>query len=200
MDIGGKRGQQGFLLMEAVVSLAIFLFVVMAVISMFIAMIQHQRRLLVERDLVNQLTYVQDRISRSLMQAKKATDTTCLGATGRIYELIRCPVDTSLPCGGIKFINKLDQNACTEFFLDSSDPANPVFKEQKTGGTAQNLLSSKLSVVYARFILEGDKSVRSSVFGGASQPRVTFLMDVRAEGQEKILQTTVSQRDLNKSF
>ncbi len=190
----------GFSLIEMVIVLAIFTLIMAVTIDIFTSVVQHQKRILAEQELLNQTSFVTEYISKPLRTAAKDINGSCLGATGSIYLLTHCNNGTSEACNGVKFINQLDNNACQEFFLDDmTDPANPVLKEIKDGSAAQNILSDKFKIKYARFVIDGDKSLHVAPNTNIVQPRITILLDVQAqttEGQqEKIIQTTISSRD-----
>ena len=107
-----------------------------------------------------------------------------------------------MPCKGIKFINQADNNACQEFFLDESvDPINPPLRQIKNGGSASNLLSDKFKIIHGNFILNGDRTVHTVAKTDLSQPKITLLFNMQTQTpdllQEKIIQTTVSARNLN---
>lgn len=200
-QISKKEGGAGFSLIELIVVLAILLIIIGVTVDIFISMVWHQKRILEEQELLNQTSYVMEYMSKQLRTAVKATNISCLSTTGYVYELTQCPPDPSQPCNGVKFINSLDNNYCTEFFLDTTtDPANPTLKETKSIFPSQSLLSNKFKINYSRFILDGNKNLQFTSDTDSVQPRITILLDVqtRTAGnqQKKIIQTTVSQRNL----
>lgn len=193
-----KDSQRGFSIIEMVVSLAIFLLIIGLVVDIFISMIQHQNRMLGEEQLLNQVSFAEEYMSRSLRMAVAAEDTGCLSVVGRLYELTHCTGDTTVPCSGVKFINQSEDNTCQEFYLDATDPANPILKSRKWPSAGQDMLSTRFHINRGSFIINGDKAVRSITVDDYSQPRITMLLDVTApDNQRKIIQTTVSQRNLN---
>jgi hypothetical protein len=96
--------------------------------------------------------------------------------------------------GGIRF---LDENGvCREFFIDDDN----VLKEITGGQAAQYILSDTLVVNHVKFILNGRENLVAAGQLGNVQPRVTMLLAVQSPSdaaQEKIIQTTVIQRNLN---
>ena len=201
LGLSGESGA-GFTLIELVVVLAIFFIILAAMVDVFISMVKHQRRILEEQELLNQMVYVTEYMSTALKAAAKDPTGTCLGAAGNIYVLTHCTGGIASPCNGVKFINQLDGNACQEFFLDeAANPSNPPLREIKNGGAPQNILADKFKVKYGRFVLNGDKTLHTASIADLVQPRITFLLDVQSQmpgtALEKIIQTTVSQRNLN---
>ncbi len=188
--------QKGFSLIELVVVLAVFFIILAVTIDIFISVVQNQKRLSEEQELLNQASYATEYMSKALRLAVKDPDGTCLGTTGYVYVLTHCPNGTLQACQGIKFINGSDNNACQEFFLDESVSAtNPPLRGIKNGGAAQNILSSKFNIKYGRFILDGDRTVHSATSSDAVQPKVTMLLDIltASNQSEKVIQKTVSQ-------
>ncbi len=195
-----KKYQKGFTIIELVVVLAVFLIIIGVVADVFISMVSSERRILAEQELLNQTSFAIEYMSKAIRMATKDASGNCLGQAGYIYLLTHC--DTGNICHGVKFINQTDGNACQEFFLDSTtDPAKPALKEIKGNGTAKNILSDRLEIKYGKFIINGDSTLGFATGGDLIQPRVTVLLDVKTQltgrQQEKIIQTTVSQRNLN---
>jgi prepilin-type N-terminal cleavage/methylation domain-containing protein len=173
--------QSGFTLVELVVVLALFMLIISVTVGMFISIVQHQKRILSQQDLLSQMSYVQEYMSRSLRSAARDAAGDCLfdGQTsypGSIYLLTHYNQERGM-YQGIKFISK--DNVCQEFFLDSGDG---LLKEIKDGGAPQAMVSGKFTMSSAVFIV-----------GDTSQPRVTMAFTI----ENQIFQTTVSQRNLN---
>jgi len=193
--------QKGFSLIELVVVLSIFLIIISVTVDIFISMVQQQKRILEEQELLNQTSYVEEYMSKALRTAVKDINGSCLGTIGYVYLLTHCNNGTLQACNGVKFINQSDNNACQEFFLDDiTNPANPSLKQIKNGSLAQNILSDKFKIKYARFIVDGDKTLHFTFGSDLVQPRITILLDVQTQTggilQEKIIQTTISQRNI----
>jgi len=95
---------------------------------------------------------------------------------------------------GVKFINQSDSNACTEFYLEGK-----VLYEVKDGGLAVALTSEDLNINSIRFSAKGGQ-YGAPGYNYPIQPEVTFRLNVQiSEGeQERVFQTTVSQRNLFK--
>jgi prepilin-type N-terminal cleavage/methylation domain-containing protein len=195
--------ERGFTLIELVVVTAVFLFVVGAAIGVLISIVQSQRIVLSEQQLSNQISYVKEYMSKAIRMAKTETNENCLrdqtGADtdypGYIYLLTRYSTNLAR-FKGIKFINQSDGNACQEFFLDDTDPANPVLKELKNSvndSDAVAITSADLKINSVKFSINGSDGSASipnsnsctiSSQCGASdqdtvQPRVTILLDVK---------------------
>ncbi len=200
---------KGFTLIELIVVMAVFLFIIGTALAIFISIVSHQRIILAQQELLRQASYAIEYMTKGLRMAGKDLGNTCLGSepycansdcTGYNYALTRYDSSEQI-YRGIKFINQSDNNACQEFFLDNSDPQNPILKEIKKYQQSEidnpvPLTSTNLKINSIGFNIvgaEGDSLV---------QPRVTISLDIKAQGDENQpstkVQTTVSQRDLNK--
>jgi len=208
---------RGFTLIEIIVVMAIFLFVIGAALAIFISIVQHQKRVLSEQQILNQISYTEEYMSKAIRMAKVATtasDGNCL-SLGYTYLLIPSSNSPDL-FEGIKFVNQSDLDSygdpiCQQFFLDTDG----ILKEEKNNdpNTITPLTSADLQINFARFSIDGkDGSVAGQGCSddptqcGARavdgiQPRVTILLNVKIAGDtqesSRTIQTTVSQRNLN---
>lgn len=206
---------KGFTLIEVMVVTAVILFVIGAAVTVFIAIIQYQRRTLAEQELLSQTSYLTEYMSKALRMAKKDLAGDCLideygnHYPGYNYLLTRKDM-TSGFYKGIKFINQSDNESCEEFYFDNSDPNSPILKEarwnERTLLSTTSLTSTKLKVNAVRFGINGTPGRNTGVDGASEadnkQPRVSIVIDIQAQGLEanlprKIIQTTISQRNLN---
>ena len=201
----------GFTIIELVVVMAVFLFIIGAAISIFISVVQSQKKVLSEQQLVNQISYTEEYMSKALRMATVDTTGNCLGADnkGYIYLLTRNDSDSSL-FRGIKFLNQSDE-ICQEFFIDNvtpdrttplilNDSTNPVVLKELKGldGLSDSsdidavpLTSASLKINFIRFSVNGSNgsstSCGSSSQCGASnkdtvQPRVTIVFNINVAG------------------
>jgi len=201
--------KKGFTLIELIVVVAVLLTILGTAIGIFISIVQHQRIILAEQELLNQISYVLEYTSKALRMAGKDLTGDCLKDDfGTMYPgynyLLTRPVNGVYT--GIKFINRSNNNACQEFYLDNTDPGNSVLKEIKNGlpATGVALTSDKFMINSIRFGINGDNGLTTGTIGAAGdngiQPRVTIYLDIQVkgdDGQVKKIQTTVSQRNLN---
>ncbi len=185
-----KNKNAGFTLIELIVVLAVFLFVVGAAIGLFLSIIQNQRKVLAQQQLLSQVSYAEEYMSKALRMAKRDTQGSCLGASniGSFYVITRGGA-------GIKFINASDNDVCQEIFMYTNSSGETTLKELRNSSNiaaATDLISAKGGLVSAIFYLGSTSSM---------QPRVTMLLKVKIPGdsQEPIrtMQTTVSERNLN---
>ncbi len=204
--LNNKNG--GFTIIEMVVVMAVFLFIIGAAMGVFISIVQGQRRVFAEQQFLNQISYIEEYMSKALRMAKADPDGSCLVESGLIYKLTR--QNTGLGTfNGIKFINQSDGDVCQEFFLDNStNPENPVLKELKNSNKdsdAVALTSSNLKINFIKFVidrLEENTSVAQCTKGNqCAQPRITILLKATipmgVDEIDRTIQTTVSRRNLN---
>lgn len=182
-------------MIEVVVALAVFFLIIDVAISMFISVVSHQKRILQEQELLNQTSYAAEYITRALRSAIKDVAGSCLqGNAGSMYRLTHFNASSGF-YEGVKFIRS--DGVCQEFFVDT----DRIFKETKDGASAQNIISDKFFLQYARFVINGDKEIQGASQSDTVQPRLTFLINIKnqqsAYQQEHVIQTTVSQRNLN---
>jgi len=186
----------GVTLIELVVVLAIFMIVMVITVSIFISMAERQKNILEEQEILNQTSYVAEYMSRTIRTAKIDEVGKCLSNNFIGYNYLLTHYNLSEGFyQGIEFISGDD--VCLEFFLDSDG----VLKEVKNKNTPQSILSSKFTIKYLRFIINGDKTLQGTSKNDLVQPRITMILDIITQetgGQkERIFQTTVSQRNLN---
>jgi len=215
-----KNSKKGFTIIELIVVMAVFLFIIGAAIGIFISIVQNQKRILAQQQLLNQISYVEEYMSKALRMAVAAENDNCI-PTGYIYQLTRYNGAGGF-YQGIKFINPSDNDACQEFFLAGTGSANDPYilkelKDNTNDGKAVNLVSTNLQFNQEnpiRFSVNGSNgsqvglscdalnrcgAIASKSSSLQPQPRVTVLLNVKIAGdsQTKAIQTTVSQRNLN---
>ena len=172
----------------------LFMFVIGTVVAIFISVVAHQKRVLEDQQFLNQASYASEYLSRGLRTSIKDSSGTCITA-GYIYMLTRYSAASGF-YEGIKFLT--DDAACREVYANS----NGVLQEVKNGVGPAPILSAQFTVNNIRFIVNGDKTLSGASQNDAVQPRVTFLLNLKSHGasleqQNKIIQSTVSQRNLN---
>ena len=168
------KNSHGFTIIELVVVMAVFMFIIGAAIGIFISIIQAQKKVLAEQQLLNQVSYVEEYMSKALRMAKKDTSagpaTACLvdnsstspntGAHQNYNYLLTRPDPVSGFFTGIKFINSSDNAVCDEFYLDTT---TNVLKEIKSLNSSSDdnvehavpLTSSSMKINYVRFGIDG---------------------------------------------
>lgn len=164
---------RGFTLIELVVVLGLFMLIMGVTVSLFISIVRQQKRILSSQEMLNQVSYVEDYFSRSLRNTVVSTTGNCP------LQLTHANIETGF-YQGIQFLSK--EGICQEFFLD----ADGALKEKTDDSVAQNILSVKYKVLYAKFVMAG------------TLPRITMVMGVQdpaySDIPPMIIQTTVSKR------
>ncbi len=175
-----KRIQnKGFTLVELLVSISVFSLIVSAMSGAFISTIRAQRKSVAFQQLLEQTSYVEEYMSRSIRMGKKDISGACISAKSN-YEITR---DDK----GIKFLNY--NKDCQEFYVSDSQ-----LWENKNGVDLA-LTSSNLIVESINIELSGNSQADNF------QPRVTIFLKVKGAGSkpeeqpEIKIQTTISQRN-----
>ena len=196
-----NKNKKGFTLIELVVVMAVFLFVVGAAVSIFLSVIQNQKKVLSEEQLLNQISYAEEYMSKAMRMATSDVVGTCLVDNsissphpGQYYQGydylltrpdINCDSSVDPECGfytGIKFINLSDNNACEEFYLDMSTTPY-VLKELKSVDSnndnddshAVALTSSKMKINFIRFGIDGTNGCYGGCPVGDQNSNVAYL-------------------------
>jgi len=168
---------KSFSLIELLVVAAVVL-VTSITVGLFVTSIKTQRNILKQQELMDEVSYVMEYMSRAIRMAKLDSS----GCTS---------VDVFESTGSnIKFKNY--SHDCQEFFLDNTDKK---LKEDKNG--ANDLTSDNLQINLFNVHLEGEEPYSSS---DMQQPRITLFLDVQHADESSVklqIQTTISQRDLD---
>ena len=175
-----RNTQRGVTLIEILVVITTLAIFMTAVVSLFASAMTEQRKGMDRAYLLNQGSFVAEYVSRALRMAQKDVTGGCITA-GANYEITRGG-------NGIKFLNYRTSDNCQEFYVEDK-----VLKVVKYG-VIQNLTPSGLSVESLIFNISGEAQ------NDRFQPKVTFSWRFRSTGlmpQDLILQTTISQRELD---
>ena len=181
--------QGGFSLIELIVAFGIFFIVAGSASWLFVEAVKAQKRTLAYQQVLDNVSYVMEYMSRTLRMAKKDTTGNCVNKTGGTilanYEVIP---------NGIRFLNYRD--ICQEFYLQGIRLKEKKYKNETRGQveTDLELTSSKISVARFNIYVWGWDQ------GDNLQPKVTIYLESkeRLEGVPLIMiQTSVSQRNLD---
>nr|QBM02584.1 hypothetical protein [uncultured archaeon] len=193
--------QKGFTIIEMIVVLSIFLIVIGVLAGIFLSMVQHQKRMLQQQEILNQASYAMEYMSKAIRTAEKDTVVGGFLGQGNMYVLTHCDNGVTEACSGIKFINSSDSSRQTEFYFENN--ALKVSDWGQDPVTISPFMSGgvKYTINNANFIINGDKTARTASDADAIQPRVTIVLaatsNIPGSQQQKIIQTTVSARNLN---
>jgi len=172
--------KKGFTLIEVLTGLFVFSLVLSLTISIFISIIEYQRHFTARQELLNQLSYAQEYISRALRFAVREDGSYGCLTNGLAYEKISE--------SKIRFINHLQNDQCQEFFVNNDQ----LWHDDDTtvaGTTA--LTSDKFKVRTFEVKTYG------ASFIDTYQPRATIFIKAQAGDSKINTQTTVSQRNLD---
>ena len=145
--------QKGFTIIEMVVVMAVFLIVIGASISLFISIVQSQKGVLGSQDLLNQASYIAERITKGLRMAGRYSEGIkwCTGENN-IYSLTHAENDFYK---GIKFVNESDGGACTEFYAGQDGILYEAKSYNETETPSVVALTSDNLAVDLKFAING---------------------------------------------
>ena len=184
---------KGFTLIEMIIVIAVFLFIVGAALGIFIEIVKNQKRILAEQQFLNQISYVEEYMSKALRMAKTEKGTEdCLidratqgsgNHTDYMYLLTR-PVTRSgeIYFTGIKFINQSDDNSCQEFFLaGAGTTADPYIlratRSSVSGGTYPVVPDLDAALTPATLQFDDANPIIFSVNGSDGTPQASVCPD-----------------------
>ncbi len=194
--------QKGFTVIELLTALVVFSLVVSFTSMIFISVVGHQREILAKQEIVSQVNYATEYMSRALRMAKKELNCTdssdpnscsCLKEKGYGYNY---EIPSEYQIGdesmgrGIRFINHLQDDKCQKFFLEQGQ-----LKHRRDGSETVPLTSDKFEITNLKFKLFGE-SQEDDI-----QPKVAIVLKIKLKGDEEQpklkIQTTISQRNLD---
>lgn len=186
-----KEKLKAFTLVETVVSIALFGFISVILVNIFVSALRTQTRILQNQELMEQSSYSLEYMTRFLRMAKKDTAGSCTGTPNANY---------GVGTNAITFL-AYDTNAaeyrCRRFLKDG-DAIKEMRSIDTTSanlGTAQAITSSKIKINGLIF------GVTGNVVPDTVQPKVTVMVDIKssdlAGSPEIFIQSSVSQRDLD---
>ena len=191
--INNNQKTKGFTLVETLVSLLIFGFVSIILVNVFVSVLNSQKRILQNQELMNSSSHALDYMSKLVRMANKDETGNCTGTAGKNYSLSAAPDSITF----LAYDIKSSSYKCTQFLLDST-----TIKERKSTdddianlGTAQAITSSSVQVDGLTFGLTGDGTDNL-------QPKVTIMIKMKStslsvNAPSLIVQTSVSQRKLD---
>lgn len=181
--IKNKQKSKGFTMIETLVSIVIFGVISIILVNVFVSVLNTQKRILQNQEIMNQASYTLERLTKIIRMAKNDVTGGCVGTALKNY---------SSTANSITFLDYDDH--CTQFILEGT-----AIKEKKsTSGDSSfesNQAVTASSVKVDSFLIQ--------VVGDAvnAQPKVTMTIKMSYNtlfsSPNLIVQTTISQRKLN---
>lgn len=161
-------------------------------VTLFISVIQNQKRILAKEEVLNQVSYAMEYMIRNIKISLGDATGNCLSNSGDLFNLTHYNASKNI-YEGIKFVT--NKNICQEIFLDT----NGLVKRVDNGLSPQQVLSSNIQINYLGFILNGDNAMQVVSESESRQPRVTVSLNVKVvpNGQDQVMQTTISPDTIN---
>ena len=191
--INNNQKTKGFTLVETLVALLIFGFVSVILVNIFVSVLNSQKRILQNQELMNQSSYALEYMTKAIRMAEKDMTGTCSGAAGENFRVGTSPVSIAF----LTYDIKDSSYKCVQFLIE-----NNAIKERRSTdeslptGTALPMTSSAVSVDRLEFYVTGD------ILGDNIQPKITVMIKMKSLSSSTnapvvIVQTTVSQRKLD---
>jgi len=182
---------KGLTLVELLIAVSIFGLLAVALIGIFVAAINAQASILQNQEIINQASYALEYMDRSIRMALRDDAVGACAGADKNY-------NTASGIIFLAFDTIAGDYRCKRFYLE-----NDKIKEQKSSdktaanlGTGVELTSSKVKVNSLIFSVVGDVV-------DVAQPQVTILINIESNNRRltplpsMVLQTTISQRNLN---
>lgn len=169
----------GFTLIEILIAVSVFSIAVAAFMGLFTSAFKYQQKAQSAVELLNNISFVTEYMSKALRMAQKDMDGKCIDAKGNFL---------LLSDSHIKFLNY--NGECQEFYLGSGDGQLWTRKLN----ASQQLTSSRINIESLKFYISGGSQ------NDQLQPKVTFVFKFKTkeiQPQSITTQTTVSQRQLD---
>lgn len=187
-----KDNNSGLTLIEMLVAIAVFSIIIVSAISIFIYSIKIQKYCLSYQNLLSQMNYVMEYMTRSIRMAKKDLNGDCTGINPSVNKYNYILVIE----GGLEKLKFETYNSgngeieCREFYL-----SNKRIYQKIGAGQALPLTSDNIEISSFFVYLSGEKQ------DDDLQPRVTVTIEtegLNSDPKPKMkIQTTVSQRDFD---
>jgi prepilin-type N-terminal cleavage/methylation domain-containing protein len=191
--INNNQKIKGFTLIETLVALLIFGFVSVILVNIFVSVLNSQKRILQNQELMNQSSYALEYMSKAIRMAEKDMTGTCSGAAGENFRVGTSPVSIAF----LMYDIKDDSYKCVQFLIeDNAVKERRSVDESLPSGTALPITSSSVSVDRFEFYVTGD------ILGDNIQPKITVMIKMKSLSSSTnapvvIVQTTISQRKLD---
>jgi len=185
-----NRKQNGFTLLELLISMTVFSIVVIAFLGLFVSTFKEQKKSLNTIHLVNNGSYVMEYMTRALRMAKKDITGACVGTAKYNYDN---PENDTAAIQFLVFNKEANDFVCQKFYKDG----NTLKARVGISGAGEAMLPADIIVDNLNFMIIGDGQ------GDEVQPRVTLVLQIKTTGansQTMSLQTTVSQRELDVNY
>lgn len=192
--INNNQKRKGFTLVETLVSLFIFSIISILLINFFVSVLDIQKRILKNQELLNQSSYVLEYMAKAIRMAEKDLTGDCIGLSYAEQNYIVSGSSLIF----LTYDPKDSSYKCLQFLLSSG-----VIEERRSPdryssnlGAAQSITSSSVSVDNLWFDVKGDLE------GDEVQPKTTIVIKMtslpsKINSPNIIVQTTISQRQLD---
>jgi type II secretory pathway pseudopilin PulG len=178
--------KNSFTLIEILVVVAIFAFLITITLTIFTSGLRIQRRNLAYQQLLDQTSYLIEYMSKAIRMAQKDMDGSCTGTATLNYAMSTDVVNgngSERKC--LKFKNYREE--CQQFCLVEGMRIKEIKKDSENYLTGLDLKVKSFDIT-----LKGESQTDEF------QPLVSIFLDIEGKEQSKIqIQTSISQRNLD---
>jgi prepilin-type N-terminal cleavage/methylation domain-containing protein len=199
-----QKTDKGFTLVEVLVSITLFLLAMTVVTQLFVFASRAQRKILARSQMIGEISYNLEHISRGLRMAKKSEDSSCLSAPNVNFEKNSQKINGKNPIGNALIFQ--NRNAaggfdCVKLYLfhpDDYPAGKTALMEYRDNGKKYALPLTSPDINVLAFSVAQDTASGGWGQNDDLQPRVTIYIKAQdKEGGIFETQTTISQRDLD---
>jgi prepilin-type N-terminal cleavage/methylation domain-containing protein len=201
MSVTQLQKNNGFTLIEMLVSLSLFTIVVTIAVGAFLSLIGASKSVQEEQSVMTTLTFVLDSMTREIRtgtnfycNTSSVLDNATQVATGTVQDCVNGSDGVSFVEAGSSVTGGAASPRIAYYFDDGA-ATNTVMR--KVGnGTPESIVSDGITVTDAEFFVTGTDRLGTGT--DINQPTVTIILEARDEsGATTTLQTTVTQRELD---
>jgi type II secretory pathway pseudopilin PulG len=189
-----------FSLVEILVSISVFAVIISIVSGFFISSLKVQNSVFMRQEILSEVSYVMEYVSRAIRMATKDTNGDCIGVNEN-YALSGTQSNNyggEIVTTGSMITFRDYSGNCKRFYQNN---LGQLIEDRKSPGGnwyGVKLISNEINVLDVIFTLRGEDQLDSD------QPRITFIIkarekDASASSLSKTvkIQTSVSQRNIN---
>jgi prepilin-type N-terminal cleavage/methylation domain-containing protein len=206
-----KKNNQGFTLIETLVSLAIFAVVITMIVGSLLVLVSGNQRVQGEQAVVTNLTFALDSMTREI---RTGTYYRCgSGTASTLFNTQEADAFGTNDCAGGNTSNHNYQGlsfreggtsivgAGSDRIAYFFDRPSQTIRRRIGNGAAESIVSSDIVITRAEFFVTGSAPLGASGTGNVDQPAVTITIEATdstdVNAKPFVMQTTVTQRALD---
>lgn len=189
-----KNNRKSFTLVEILVSVSVFSIIISIIFAFFVSSLRTQNIVLKRQEVLSEVSYAIEYISRSIRMAVKDDSGECIGVNEN-YQLM----NSSDGIVGTGIVFKDYNDDCKRFYYNTTTQKFTEGRKVPGGNWSDvEITSDEVNILSVLFTIKGESQ------NDYLQPRVTFIIKSREKGllfEESLqtikTQTSVSQRNID---